>query len=105
MAEVIEETLDAEGEYKHYFRLSPAIDVARRIWVGKTFKYLHPNTIYGTDSDSVIEALKELKIKLRPTPKLEAILEENNIEYQKVPCKSCGGRIIKLEFAEVQILR
>lgn len=104
MAEKIEETTEMSG-YKHYFRLCPALDVARRVWVGKTFKYLHPGKIYGTDSDNVVEALKTLKIKLRPTDHLERILQDNNIEYQKVACKSCGGRVMKLEFCEVQILR
>lgn len=102
--EKIEETATMSG-YKHYFRLCPAIDVARRVWVGKTFKYLHPGVVYGTDSDNVVEALKTLKIKLRPTDHLENILKDNDIEYQKVACKSCGGRVMKLEFSEVQILR
>lgn len=65
---------------------------------------LEPGLTYDTENDPVLErSIQTLrKRKVRWTQELENKLKEAGIDYTAEYCKSCGGRIKKIEFSEIE---
>lgn len=78
-------TTNGRTSYNHYIRLEP----------GK---------VYETDDPAQIEYLKGHKEKVRYRPELEKSLKEIGAEYEVIMCKSCGGRVKKIEYRNVEVI-
>lgn len=67
---------------------------------------LDPGKIYETDDEILIESLSAKKSVLVPyNPKLEERLKELGKEYSVELCKACGGRVKKIRYDAVEILK
>lgn len=61
---------------------------------------LRPGVTYE-DTDEVVAEIKKQTERLRSTPSLKATLDSLGVPYEEKACRSCGGRIIKLEFCPI----
>lgn len=86
------------------YRLVSAISVPKRFLIqnhlGSRFQLVRPGVTYEC-SDEAFAVLQKQKERLRPTAQIRAALDEEGIPYEEVACKSCGGRVMKLEFSPV----
>lgn len=71
--------------YGHYVRLEP----------GKT---------YETDDEAQKKFIRENRIKVRYNANLEAILKEAGVPYEVIRCRSCGGRVRKIEYNQIEVV-
>lgn len=65
---------------------------------------LMPNKVYETDDPAQIEYLKENKVRVRHNDALEKLLKGANVPYEVIKCKSCGGRVLKIEYNNVEVI-
>ena len=79
------QTLKGHVSYGHYIKLIP----------GK---------MYETDDPAQIEYLKEHRERVRHNAGLEKLLKEANVPYEVIRCKSCGGRVKKIEYNNVEVI-
>lgn len=83
------------------------IKIAERI--NKVTRYarmiLKPNVTYEHDDDDIFKAaLKDAKVQVRYTPEMENMLKDNKVPYDVKVCKSCGGKMRKLEYCAVEVI-
>lgn len=52
---------------------------------------------YQTNDDVLIQSLKKLAGKYPITTANTELFNRLGVEFEKVPCKSCGGRVIKYQ--------
>lgn len=79
------QTVNGHVSYSHFMRLEP----------GKT---------YETDDPAQITYLKEHKVKVRYNAEIERSLSDAGIPFEVIRCKSCGGRIRKIEYRNVEVI-
>ena len=77
--------------------------------VGNRVSYSHymrlfPNEIYETSDDAQIEFLKTHKDKVKYSEALEYALKESGVPYNVIVCKTCGGRVKKIEYSNIEVL-
>lgn len=76
----------------------------KRIAVYKPRRFL-PGKKYEVPDDPVfIQSLKNCKQKVKYTPETEATLKECGSSYEVVYCKSCGGRVRKIEYHVIEVV-
>lgn len=78
-------TTNGRTSYNHYQRLEP----------GKT---------YETDDPAQMAYLKAHTEKVRYNAALETALKGAGIEYNVEMCKSCGGRVKKIEYHNIEVI-
>lgn len=66
---------------------------------------LEPGELYETDDPAQIEYLTHHNEKVRYNKALEDALKERSIPYEVIACKSCGGKVKKIEFSFIEVLR
>lgn len=66
---------------------------------------LVPGIIYETDDMALIEYFKGYKRKVRYNAELEQALKANGVAYDVEFCKSCGGKIKKISYKVVEVLK
>lgn len=74
--------------------------------VYKAVKF-YPNVTYAIPKDDVVllEAVKTRgKVKKAYTKSFEEKLKENGVEYTVAKCKSCGGRVTKIEYNRIEVM-
>lgn len=64
---------------------------------------LVPDKVYKTDDEAMLKYLEAYKVEPRYTAEIERALKENNVPYELVYCKSCGGRIKKISYHPVEV--
>lgn len=64
-----------------------------------------PNEVLKTDDKALIEFLEGYKIKLRYNAELEKALQQNGVPYEVEYCKSCGGRIRKISYRPIEVIK
>lgn len=79
------QTKNGRVSYNHYQRLEP----------GKT---------YETQDPAQISYLKEHKEKVRYNKSLESALKDIGADFEVIFCKSCGGRVRKIEYRNVEVV-
>mgnify|MGYP002517207590 CR=1 FL=1 len=57
-----------------------------------------------TSGDAQITYLKEHKVKVRYNAEIERSLSDAGIPFEVIRCKSCGGRIRKIEYRNVEVI-
>ena len=65
---------------------------------------LYPGKTYETEDPAQIEYLKEHRERIRYNKGLEDLLKGANIPYEVIRCKSCGGRVKKIEYNNVEVI-
>lgn len=101
-----------------YYKLIDAIDQSQTIAIArKSYGHvqnshvkLMPGQKYrlenedGTVDEVFIESLKRAKALKRKTQALLNTLHQHGVEYDEIPCKSCGGRVMKLSYSLIEIV-
>ena len=62
---------------------------------------LAPGEVYETDDPATIEFFKSYRRKVKHTNELEATLASSGVPYDIEYCKSCGGRVKKINYQVV----
>ena len=68
------------------------------------YQRLEPGKIYETDDPAQIAYIKEHKEKVKYNKSLEMALKDIGADYEIVSCKSCGGRVKKIEYRNVEVV-
>lgn len=94
-----------------YFKLIDAIDVPKNLSIvrrnGSMVRYgsirLDPGKKYELLEEDVMNQLVNATEKTGYTPDKERRLKETGASYEKKYCKSCGGRVLKLEYKVIEV--
>lgn len=74
----------------------------------RVYKYytLRPGKKYDEhiDDEVFMNALKDAHKRIPYTPEMEKYLKANNVRYEVVNCKSCGGRVKKIDVWLVEVV-
>lgn len=98
------------------FRLAKVVDSVTNIYVTRRIEKpngsyrkgehmrLEPGVIYDTDGDDVFEkSIRALMAKkIAYTAEMEQKFKDTGTDYKVIACKSCGGRVKKIEFKVVE---
>lgn len=96
-----------------YYKLIDAINTPKDLSVvtrnGSAVRYgrmrLEPKKKYEIPEDKTLwESILNAKEKTRWTKEREDLLKETGAKYSVVRCKSCGGRVLKLEYNVVEVV-
>lgn len=68
------------------------------------YQRLEPGKVYETSDPAQIAYIKEHKEKVRYTKLLEDALKDVGADYEVIFCKSCGGRVRKIEYRNVEVI-
>ena len=68
------------------------------------YQRLEPGKTYETHDPAQMDFLRENKIRVRYNAKLEATLKDAKVPYEVIRCKSCGGRVKKIEYNQVEVI-
>lgn len=68
------------------------------------YQRLEPGKVYETDDEAQIQFLKEHRERVRYNASLEDALKAAGIPYEVIRCKSCGGRVRKIEYNNVEVM-
>lgn len=66
---------------------------------------LVPDTIYETDDEAMLNFFEGYKRKVRYNAELERALKDNGVPYDIEFCKSCGGKVKKISYRVVEVLK
>lgn len=64
---------------------------------------LVPGKEYETDDQAMIDFFKTYRRKVRHTDALEALLASSGVPYDIEFCRSCGGRVKKINYQVVEV--
>lgn len=65
---------------------------------------LVPGKVYETDDDAMIAFFRAYRRKVRHTDALERNLRSSGVPYDIELCRSCGGRVRKINYQVVEVL-
>lgn len=65
---------------------------------------LIPGEVYQTDDEAMLSFFRQYKVKIRYTAEAERALQEAGVPYDTELCPTCGGRIKKLVYRQVEVL-
>ena len=68
------------------------------------YQTLNPGVTYETDDPAQIDYLKNQKIKARYNANLEQVLKDAGVPYEVIRCRSCGGKVKKIEYSQVEVI-
>lgn len=89
-------------------RLSPVPKTkqigGRNIVTYSNYMDLAPGKVYHTDDEALLNYFRTYKRKVRYTAEIEKALKENNVPYEVIRCKSCGGSIKKISYQLVEVM-
>ena len=95
-----------------YYKLIDAIETPKDLSVvtrnGSTVRYgrmrLMPKTKYAIPEDEALwNSIKNARETTKWTAQREEILKRFNVPYELKRCKSCGGKVLKLEYKVVEV--
>ena len=66
---------------------------------------LVPGVIYKTDDEAMLNFFRNYKRKVRYNAELERALRENKVPYDVEYCRSCGGKVKKISYKVVEVLK
>ncbi len=99
-----------ETKGKNYFKLYDLVKSPQTKLIqttDKAYQYvtLKPNKHYKLLSDEMMEQISEkFKEKVKYSDSLERTLKDAGMEYEVVKCRTCGGRVKKLEYKTVEVV-
>lgn len=65
---------------------------------------LSPGEVYETDDEAMLNFFRAYKTKVRYTKEIEQALRANDVPYELELCRSCGGKIKKIVYRQVEVL-
>lgn len=66
---------------------------------------LVPRVIYETNDEAMLNFFANYKRKVRYNAELERALQKNNVPYDIEYCKSCGGKVKKISYRVVEVMK
>lgn len=96
-----------------YFKLIGAVNVATTLNVIRTVngrnQYAHMKLLPGVkyeleDDEAFLKSIMSAKVQKRYTKELEQLLIDNNVEYDKKMCASCGGKVMNLVYNIIDVV-
>ena len=66
---------------------------------------LVPGKIYETNDEAMLNFFRNYKRKVRYNAEIEQALKQNNVPYEIEYCKSCGGKIKKISYHPIEVLK
>ena len=75
----------------------------REIVTYSNYIRLVPGKVYETEDKAMIEFFKSYKRKVRHTAGIEEALKSANVPYEIEYCRSCGGRVKKINYRVVEV--
>ena len=66
---------------------------------------LVPGKIYETDDEAMLNFFRNYKRKVRYNAEIEQALKQNNVPYEIEYCKSCGGKVKKISYHPIEVLK
>lgn len=64
-----------------------------------------PKEIYETDDELLVDYLTNYKRKVRYNAELERALKQSNVPYEIEMCRSCGGRVKKISYRPIEVVK
>lgn len=77
----------------------------REIVTYSNYINLVPGEVYETDDEAMLTFLENYERKVRYNTEIEEALKRNNVPYEVEYCKSCGGKIKKISYKVVEVIR
>ena len=77
----------------------------REIVTYSNYINLVPGKIYETDDEAMLNFFRNYKRKVRYNTELERALKQNNVPYEIEFCRSCGGKVKKISYHPVEVLK
>lgn len=65
---------------------------------------LEPGKVYETEDPAQIQYLREYTVKVRYNTEIEQSLKSAGVPYEVIRCRSCGGRIRKIEYSNIEVM-
>ena len=100
----------AETKGKNYFKLydlvkSPQTKLIQTTDRAYQYVTLKPGKHYKLLSYEMMEQISDkFKEKVKYSDSLEKTLKDAGMEYEVVKCRTCGGRVRKLEYKTVEVV-
>ena len=100
----------AETKGKNYFKLYDLVKSPQKKLIqtsDKTYQFvtIAPKKHYKLLSDEVMEQISQkFTEKRKYSDSLEKTLKDAGMPYEIVKCKTCGGRVKKLEYKTVEVV-
>ena len=66
---------------------------------------LVPGVVYETDDEAMLNFFRNYKRKVRYNAEIERALKQHNVPYEVEFCRSCGGKVKKISYHPVEVLK
>lgn len=66
---------------------------------------LVPGVVYETNDEAMLNFFKSYKRKVRYNSELESALKQHKVPYDIEFCRSCGGKVKKISYHPVEVLK
>lgn len=76
----------------------------RQVVTYSNYIRLTPGEVYESDDEAMLSFFRKYKRKIRYNPSIENALKAANVPYEIEYCKSCGGKVKKISYRQVEVL-
>lgn len=95
-----------------YYKLVDAVDQPTSLSIvkrdGSSVKYctirLEPGKKYEIPEKDILDQLLKARKQIPYSARAEETLRSMGVAYEKKVCKSCGGKVLKLEYNVVEVI-
>ena len=77
----------------------------REIVTYSNYINLVPGVVYETDDEAMLNFFRNYKRKVRYNAEVEAALKQHKVPYDIEFCRSCGGKVKKISYKPVEVLK
>lgn len=77
----------------------------REIVTYSNYINLVPGVVYETDDEAMLNFFRNYKRKVRYNAEIERALKEHKVPYDIEFCRSCGGKVKKINYHPVEVLK
>ena len=77
----------------------------REIVTYSNYINLVPGVVYETDDEAMLNFFRNYKRKVRYNAEIERALKEHKVPYDIEFCRSCGGKVKKISYKPVEVLK
>lgn len=77
----------------------------REIVTYSNYINLVPGVVYETDDEAMLNFFRNYKRKVRYNAEIERALKEHKVPYDIEFCRSCGGKVKKISYHPVEVLK
>ena len=77
----------------------------REIVTYSNYINLVPGVVYETDDEAMLNFFRNYKRKVRYNAEIEQALKQHKVPYEVEFCRSCGGKVKKISYHPVEVLK